>query len=182
MAVYVDMDGVLANFNKATCRLFGLTYPTRSRLWHTWLQDESGVSLERWFSTMAADPGVWDRIEPFPWTPKLVQCLDIYAPDWKILSATTQDPRCWSAKAAWVIKQLFPVASLHRLILVGGRKYELAQRGDVLVDDHSENVEQWRVRGGEAFKWTEWTDDMPEEADRQIEELRQFLISRKGLR
>lgn len=181
MAVYVDMDGVLANFNKATCKLFGLTYPTRSRLHHTWVRDESGVSLDRWFDSMAADPDVWDRIEPFPWTPKLVQCLDIHAPEWKILSAATQDPRCWSSKAAWVTKRLFPVANLHRFILVGGRKYELAQRGDVLIDDYDENVEQWRLRGGEAFKWIEWTDDMTEEADRQIEELRRFLISRKGL-
>lgn len=178
MSVYVDLDGVLANFNKAACQTFGLTYPTRSRMWHTWLQDQSGVNLEQWYATMAADPQVWDRIEAFPWTPKLVQCLDVHAPEWKILSATTHDPICWSSKVKWVLERLFPVTSIHRLILVGGRKYELARPGDLLIDDWTENIEQWRARGGSAFKWTEWTDDSPEPVE-QLEELREFLISKK---
>ena len=80
------------------------------------------------------------------------------------------------------MERLFPVTSLNRLILVGGRKFELAQSGDVLIDDWMENIDEWRARGGAAFKWTEWTEDMPEAAKSQIEDLRVFLNSRKGLR
>lgn len=179
--VYVDMDGVLANFNKAGCKTFGLEYPKQSRLWHTWLQDQSGVSLHGWFETMAADPTIWDRIEPFPWTPQLVQCLDIHAPGWKILSSATHDPKCWSAKADWVINRLFPITSLHRLVLVGGRKFELANRGDVLIDDWQENIDHWMQRGGVAFKWEEFTEDMEDHAAAQIDRLREFLTFRNRL-
>lgn len=178
---YVDMDGVLANFNKAGCKIFGVEYPKRSHLWHTWLQDQSGVSLSGWFEIMEANPEIWDRIEPFPWTPQLVQCLDIHAPGWKILSVATRDPRCWSAKARWVLERLFPITNIHRLMLVGGRKYEVANRGDILIDDWDENVTMWAERGGVPFKWTEFTEDMTDHAELQIEKLRDFLRARNRL-
>lgn len=181
MIVYVDMDGVLANFNKAGCQTFGVEYPKRSRLWHTWLRDQSGISQSEWFEIMANDPKIWDRIEPFPWTSTLVQCLDVHAPGWKILSSATHDPACWSSKARWVMQRLFPITSLHRLVLVGGRKFELASRGDVLIDDWQENIESWKAAGGVAFKWDEFTEDMEETANQQIDSLREFLASTNRL-
>lgn len=179
MRVFVDMDGVLANFNKAGAATFGIPYPKKSRLRHTWLQDESGVSLSRWFEIMENDPLIWERIETFPWTPALVQCLDIHAPGWKILSSATYDPPCWSGKAKWVQKRLFPIAHMHRLVLVGGRKFDLASPGDVLVDDWDENINQWQLAGGSAFKWDEFTEDMEEHALDQIERLRDFLSKKR---
>lgn len=178
----MDMDGVLANFNKAGAVTFGLEYPKRSRLWHTWLQDQSGVSLDDWFGVMEADPTIWDRIEPFPWTPHLVQMLDVCTPGWKILSSATHDPNCWSSKARWVMRQLFPITSLHRLILVGGRKFELATRGDVLIDDCQENLQGWEANGGVCFRWVEFTDDMEDQAAAQINALRKFLEGKNRLR
>lgn len=154
----------------------------RSRLGHTWLYDQAGLTLEPWFERLLNDPSIWDRIEAYPWTPALVQCLDVHAPGWKILSVGIHDPYCWSSKVTWVMKRLFPVTDLHRLVLVGGRKYDLAQRGDVLIDDSEDNLSAWQKAGGDVFSWVEFTDDWSEEAAQQIERLRLFLQTRNALR
>lgn len=176
--IYVDMDGVLANFNKAGCATFGIEYPKNTRLWHTWLYEQAGLSLQAWFDRVLSDPDIWDRIEPYPWTADLVQCLDAASPGWKILSVGFRDPKCWASKVQWVTDRLFPVTDLHRLILVGGNKFELAREGDLLIDDSLDNLNKWKLAGGQIFKWVEYTEDCPDKAAAQIEVLREFLLSR----
>ena len=173
--VFVDLDGVLANFNKACCQTFGLDYPKETILWHTWPHDVSGKDLDTWFNVLTDDPDLWTRIEPFPWTPAIVQVLDLHTPGWKILTTATQDPACWGGKAAWVTQRLFMRDSLHRLVIVGGHKWELMSPGSVLVDNDLRNVTEWQKQGGHAFLWKEFTEDMVQAAMNQIEQLRLFL-------
>jgi len=165
--VFVDLDGVLGNLSKAMCQSFGLEYPKATSLVYDWVLVASQLGVEGFFRVLESDPGVWDRVEPFPWTAKLIQCLDLHAPDWKILSEAIIDPACWHGKSRWV-KKFLSKPHLHRLVLTGSKKYELTRPGDLLIDDHITNVEEWTRRGGHAFRWVEYTEDMVGAAEDQI--------------
>lgn len=172
--VFVDLDGVLGNLNKSMCQSFGIVYPKATTLSYDWVLTASQVGLDEFFRVLESNPEIWDRVEPFPWTPKLVQCLDLHAPNWKILSEAIIDPACWHGKVKWV-RNFLSQSHVHRLALTGFKKYELACPGDILIDDRELNVEEWVRRGGHAFRWMDYTEDLVDSAEGQIISLSAFL-------
>jgi 5'(3')-deoxyribonucleotidase len=172
--VYVDSDGVLANFNKAFAPAFGLTYPSRTVLHHEWLMNTAGVSVSEFFRIVETHSYLWENAEPYPWTSEMVQVLDLAVPDWMILTSATHDPDCWSGKVKW-FKRYLTDSLIDRVVMIGGRKHRIASKGDLLIDDHYENIEAWRAAGGVAIHWIDYTDDLEELARKQIEQLTQVL-------
>ena len=172
--VFIDSDGVLANFNKAFASAFGLTYPSRTVLHHEWLMNTAGVSIPEFFEITKAHSYLWEKAEPYPWTGRLVQELDLAVPEWMILTSATHDPACWSGKVKW-FEHYLTDSSLSKVVMVSGQKARLASKGDLLVDDHYVNVEAWRAAGGVAIHWTDYTEDMTVMANQQIDRLVEVL-------
>ncbi len=178
--VYVDADGVLINFNKAFAPAFNLEYPRKTVLFHSWLMDTASVSVPDFFRIGEAHSYLWEKAEPYPWTARLVQVLDLAVPEWMILTSATHDPESWSGKVK-CYKKHFTDSIVDKLIVIGGNKARVASKGDILVDDHYTNVEAWRAAGGVAFHWIDYTEDLTEMAADQITQLSSFLDEHLGV-
>ncbi len=171
MRVFVDMDGVLVNLNKAAASTFGLKYPSNSVLGHDWLLANSKTSVPEFLDRLEANPHLWEQAEPYPWTSKIVQMLDLKTPQWMILTSATHAPACWSGKVKWIRRYLTDDA-VFRVIMVGGQdKARLASRGDLLIDDKFENVKHWNAAGGVGFHWIDYSEDLLELVENQLGKL-----------
>jgi hypothetical protein len=174
------MDGVLVNFNKAFAPAFGLDYPSLGVMDHSWLLSNSNVTLPHFFDLLACNSHLWESAEPYPWTAKLIQLLDLKVPDWMILTAATHDPDCWSGKAKWITRY-FTESVLKRTVIVGGNiKARLASRGDILIDDRFENVESWIAAGGVGVQWVDYGEDLKVLAETQISNLGHLIDQHLG--
>lgn len=174
------MDGVLVNFNKAFAPAFGVGYPSQQVMGHSWLLESADVTLPHFFRVLEDNSHLWESAEPYPWTSKLIQMLDLKVPDWMIMTTATHDPGCWAGKVRW-IKRYLTTSALERTVIVGGViKARLASRGDVLVDDRIENVESWNAAGGVGFRWIEYGEGLTQLAETQINNLGFLLDQHLG--
>ncbi len=175
MRLFVDLDGVMANFHRGACPLFQVPYPRQSVLHFEWLFNQTGTTVEDFLGRIDATPGFWEKLEPFPWLPELIQILDTACPNWQILTFATQDPVSWQGKAAWV-KRVLGADSIRRLVMIHGDKERLASPDALLVDDHRRWCQNWKASGGlDAFHWIEYTEDHQEMWSLQLARLRDFL-------
>ena len=180
MRVFVDMDGVLANLNKAIAPAFGLEYPREGIVGYSWLMDKANVSAPQFFNIMESNSGLWETAPPFPWTSKLIQILDLKFPDWMILTSATHDAACWHGKVEWVRRYLTETG-VKKLVMIGGNKERIASRGDLLIDDWFVNVTAWREQGGIAYHWLDYSEGMLDPGYKQLEDLSQFLDEHLGV-
>jgi hypothetical protein len=174
------MDGVLVNFNKAFAPAFGLDYPSQGVMDHSWLFRIRTSLFPNSSTCWRVIRICGNSAEPYPWTSKLIQLLDLKVPDWMILTAATHDPGCWAGKAKW-IKRYFTTSVLERTVVVGGNiKARLASRGDILIDDRFENVESWIAAGGVGVQWVDYGEDLKVLAETQISNLGHLIDQHLG--
>jgi hypothetical protein len=175
--LFVDMDGVLANFNKGIAGIFGVPYPQRSCLGWEWIgtqlpQLKTGMLF---YDTIHQHDRLYAELEPYPWHSRLVTLLDLRFPAWEVLTNGVYSPHCWSGKVEWMTRY-FGRSGLHRLTMTMGHKSREARPGAVLIDDRRSTCEEWTRRGGLAFHWRDYTPDAEDLAEAQIQELDQFLL------
>lgn len=171
--LYLDMDGVLANFHKAICQATNVPYPSQTLLGFDWYIRTYGGTVSSFCLLMEQCPDIWRDAELYPWVPEMIEFINQYAPNWNILTTAQPAPVSWSGKAEWVAKH-FTKKSLSRLIIVAGRKERLARPGAILVDDHKINCDAWERSGGTAFQWLEYSDDHIE-IPNQLQKLKDFI-------
>lgn len=182
MTVFVAMDSVLVNLNKALARLLAIEYPHNATLYPGWAFDQSGVNGKASYRLLNLESArLWSEAEEFPWTGALIGALDVHAPGWKIITQAISNPACWQGKALWVNRR-HPILKLNQLVVTGGPPYETVSRGEVLVAAHRELTDAWRQRGGLAFDWLEYAEGSHHLAALQIEKLIEFLINLENKR
>lgn len=181
MRVFVDLDGVLVNFNKTFAPAYGLIYPDNQILGKRWIFNNSEMSLRQWLEVMRLNTHRYENAEPVKYLADLISILDDVAPGWSILSEVLNFPDCWSGKIHWVQKYLGR-DMVQRTILTGcsaseyGTKAVLCASGDVLIDDCQITIDKWRLKQGVGFFWTEYTNVFESKAvHNQLHTLREFL-------
>ena len=94
---FVDLDGVLANFNLKAAEIFGLPYPTRSVTDWGWL-GEQRPDLKRsgFYEEMDRHPTFYQELPLYPWHSRLVTLLDLHTPGWTILTGCIKSPHAWA--------------------------------------------------------------------------------------
>ena len=149
---FLDMDGVLSDFQSHICEMFGHRWEDISERWppgtyHT--HDVLGVSEEEmWSRTLGVD--YWESM------PKTDECdlvLTLAATVFgqenvAILTSPSRDPLCAAGKILWFHKHH---PEWTRSLMIGSRKHLIANPNCVLIDDWDVNVQTWRTRGGMAI-------------------------------
>ena len=160
--IYVDMDGVLADFKKRFVERFKeepeVDYPSKSK--------EKSAYKGR-FATMV-DEEHFATLDPMPDLDEGLQFLDIlafkrYDFTIKILSSTARielKQTISSQKEQW----LKDYDIKYPAIFVPGKilKQTYARPDRLLIDDTISNIDQWRAKGGKAILHTSWRQTIEE--------------------
>lgn len=170
--IHLDSDGVIADWTKSVCKITGAVHP-HGKLRPYQLDDQlTRDQIEAAHYPMA----FWINLELYPWSKKLVNLIDNICPDWRILTKGAASPFSYSGKALWVEKH-FPQHQ-NRLVVCRGSKAFSCRPGDILIDDHPKNIEEWNNAGGKGFHWPELSSVVdPHIVAQQFDDLEHFLVA-----
>ena len=151
--VYVDMDGVLTDFERRFEQFAGVT------------PDEFMAQKKIEFGQEKADEQFWDLIDKqigvrfwagMPWMPQgedLYKYIKKYKPT--ILTSPSRDESSRIGKGVWVKRNMPNVPVKFGYKAEGKAKY--AGPNKILIDDREDNIAAWKAAGGIGilFKSTE---------------------------
>lgn len=122
--IYVDMDGVLANF------------------------DSQPNALNRFIT----ERKFFQFLKPLPFVKKLNRMLQENNENIYILSSSPNDDADYD-KYLWLKRHVPNIRQSHIIFVrSGAEKAKYAKFGDILIDDYSTNLIQWEEKGGTGIK------------------------------
>ena len=147
---FLDMDGVLDDFNAGVHKLHGRSnlYDNPKFLKLLDIEVVWVIKQEEFWAPIQSTPGFWYSL---PKTPEADQIVDLVVRNFGVenvcvlSSPAIGDPNCIPEKRAWINKY-YPQFS--KQMLFGGCKQFLAGPGRVLVDDRDKNIEEFAAAGG----------------------------------
>ena len=109
--IYLDLDGVCANFVQASINAcgFGGTVSHDDIVTWDYYKDNFGISANQFWSDIdARGEAFWAGLNPYPWFNQLVDaCIDAVGSENLFICTTpSQSPFSFSGKASW-IDQMF---------------------------------------------------------------------------
>lgn len=156
MKVFIDMDGVLCDYNTAIHELFGVSnvYDNPENLGTfslaSILEKQCGISKAQFYKSRG--PEFYARLR---WTkegPEILRLLEAKfgKKNCRILSAPGFNPCDYSGKAEWVINNMPDYMYQKRFILNSDKSVE-AGEGRLLIDDKDSNISGFCVAGGKGI-------------------------------
>ena len=146
--IFVDIDGVLADFVTAAFSVHGKIYDPEAYPRKEWsISKVLGVSdREFWRRIDFAGESFWENLDLFPHGIEMLGMLSKYD---EICFATSpsSSPASYSGKRRWLQKMGFDLIPA----MFGSKKHLMAGPGRILIDDSPHNCEQWQKHGGTAI-------------------------------
>ena len=148
--VFVDLDGVLADFWSAAVRVHdrdpeSISSEDRAE-WNMAKYLTGGDDVAFWEKIDNDGFAFWAGLDPYPWAVDLWRSISGRWPRATILTNTPFDPEASAGKHAWIARHLTT-----RRFLIGAVKDVCAGPRHVLVDDSPANLEKFRGAGGLAL-------------------------------
>ena len=157
--IFLDVDGVLANWNKGAHQVHGLPYddgPDGYQAWPykrgpegwDWNKDPKvNLSIAEIFAPMGFD--FWDQLEWLHGGRELVSyLLTEHGDKLYLLTAPAQTPGAVDGRLSWISRE---IPELRKRTIICGCKEACAYPGALLIDDCSKNVESFVKAGGHAL-------------------------------
>jgi len=158
--LFVDVDGIVADFVEASFRMFGLNNPYTP---YDKIRDEQmSWELLDYFPKMISQKLFWDLCGYKFWStlPKhdeadsIMQIAGSYFRDnMCFMTAPCPTHGCVDGKKDWCNKHYPHLPLFISLRTQDGPvpKFFCAGDGNILIDDNTKNCQRWRDAGGEAF-------------------------------
>jgi hypothetical protein len=131
--IYLDCDGVLADFDRGAKAILGMAPDQFSRRF----------GLKKFWSRLAAAPDFFDRLEPLPDARALYEAVKHREP--VILTGLPRGVWAEPQKRRWAERH-FPGVEV--ITTSAALKREHCHPGDALVDDNSRYADLWEGAGG----------------------------------
>lgn len=159
--LYLDVDGVLADFLGGCERLFKRRVPrTEKSNWHFY-RDWGLTDTSFWNRIHKAGQKFWENLEVLESGRILVKTLErVYRRHFDIVLATAVAPfpEALAGRMAWLRKH-FPQYAGRTIFIASELKHRLAAPGRVLIDDNEDTCRQWELLGGKAIVWPAITNN-----------------------
>lgn len=145
--IYLDMDGVLADFFSEYAKLAGVTQGT--------YRDIPPAKVDPTLDKMVGTD-FFSRLPVFPSVPQLMKLVLSYVDTYSICSSPLRGDHKNSEKHKrdWIVKHLNPQP---KDIIITGRKHKWATQPDgtpnILIDDRGKNISDWIAAGGYGIKY-----------------------------
>lgn len=136
MKIFVDMDGVLADFVK------GVEGPK-------FLNGPLDPNIYDFRKKELSDKGLFLELPVLPGTPALIKYIKDTGLYWEILTATgdVNRQRVAADKNFWIGKHIDP-GVLVTCTIKGKHKAAYAREDHILIDDRADNINAWIQAGG----------------------------------
>lgn len=153
--IFIDMDGVLADFVTGVQGPKYLNGPLTDNLY-----DDNKIAL--------SNKGLFRDLPPMQDMPDLMNYINNLGVYWEILTCTGKLNRQKVAKdkTAWIREHVDPNTVI-TCTFTGKQKAAYAEPGFVLIDDRKKNIDAWVAAGGIGILYTTAADCI-----KQIEDLR----------
>lgn len=181
MRIFLDMDGVIADFQKAALELFDCVHLMTESTPGVEIDAQMGFTRkEFWHQIYERRPDFWHHIEPYPWAKSLYDELRKIAPV-TILSKPDLNPASLDGKLNWLQRNL-GVSPFEDYIFTR-HKHIISRPGFLLIDDTTETIDLWRKGGGHAVTFPQpWNTPIkivydPQKAVDVVEATRQLLTA-----
>lgn len=144
-AIFLDLDGVMADFHRPVVELFGEDPDALDEA--AWAEvGEWGLSIDKgdfWGRIQAEGAEWWSTLPKLPWADRLAAACRAACP--QVIVLTTPGPFAESAagKYQWIQDELDGMRSL-----IGSPKDVCSAPGHVLIDDRAGYRERWEAAGG----------------------------------
>lgn len=157
MVIFLDMDGVLADFDRGACRVHGVLWDSllahrqpghwnlRPPLSKALGQKTVMSSNQFWAPIHAERDTFWSSLPATDWMAELVNRVQSFRLEWYILTAPSLCATSYYGKALWV-KRWF--GSEFEGMIPTPHKQLLAKPDTVLIDDRESNVQRFCDAGG----------------------------------
>ena len=138
--IYLDMDGVVADFDEYAARTLGIP-------------PSQGIYPNEVWYKLATNSRLYRDLVKTPYADKLVfQCSVIAKQQGYKLKFLTAVPKGNDVPWAFYDKVIWAQKYFPGIPVMFGPfskdKYIHCQPGDILIDDRTSNIEEWRVAGG----------------------------------
>lgn len=158
MKTYLDMDGVLADFDRA---MLERNVKNRHDFIHKpkseWSQEERDLDIA--VSRIMTESGFWSSIPPMRNAHDLVKILDeLYQEVWILTARPNIEGTEWVAdvKCKWIHDQFDGLFDEQFICCLRSEKKQYATENghpNLLVDDMLNNCKEWQKAGGVAVHW-----------------------------
>ena len=166
--IYVDMDGVLADFFGPVAQHHGVTNWRQARK----QRRQAGSKIDK----IAKKPGYFLHLKPMPHAGHLIKGVLKMVGRYSILSSPllSEVEQSSSEKTEWLSKHL--KSNPPRSIIFDHEKFKYARQADgtpnILIDDYETNIHLWEANGGIGILYRD------EECDRVLKQLQHALEGR----
>tara|TARA_R110001592_G_scaffold49630_1_gene154574 strand:- start:734 stop:1267 length:534 start_codon:yes stop_codon:yes gene_type:complete len=172
--IYLDLDGVCADFTKDVSKIFNLkdtpvNLPEKGAPW-----TYEGKNRDR-LDTVMESYDFWTNLDAYSWSRSLVELCQRYG-DTRFLSKARPNSGCMGGKIDWILKY-FPEMQ-YKTILTTQDKWVCSSSNSILIDDDLRHKEEWIKSGGHYYHWQELKgcEDGDAIAKKRIIQLEKFLI------
>lgn len=167
--VFLDMDGVLANFIKGACEVHGQSYGRTLAAYYRrlevtgrpmWAIEEAwGMpDLDPW-PAIRERPRFWAELEPYPWLEELLSLVRLLSDRVTVLTSPIACPHCYGGKFEWHARYIGDRAGFIPYSL----KHEFAAKDCLLIDDSDDNLDKFRDAGGCVLRFPQpWNSGAPD--------------------
>ena len=145
--LYLDMDGVVADFDEYASRILGPMPP------------HQGIYPEEQWQQIASNPRLYRELKKTNYADILVELAThlCKAKEWELMFLTAV-PKANDLKWAFYDKMIWAQLLFPGIPVMFGPyskdKWRHCHSGDILIDDRVSNIEEWRSAGGIAIHHT----------------------------
>ena len=157
--IYLDMDGVLADFHGSALAAHGVKETHRDQ-WpipgqdlqdRLGFHDHSSTSNEQFWNPILAVKNFWFEVELFHWTKQLIAMCDSYVSGPHGVVICSSPASSWTGedkrqKLLWLTKH-----GIHREVKFESKKAGLSKPGTLLIDDWEKQVYPFEEGEGNAI-------------------------------
>jgi hypothetical protein len=148
MKLYVDMDGVLVDFEGGVRKHFGNSEKCSDFI--------KNMGSGEFWKRVSSIENFWEDLEPIGDVENIWKSLNNRFQHISILSSPSySDPNCIPGKNRWIDKHI----GQQGLRLFDNEKHKYACPKSILIDDSQKNISKWEESGGIGILFTGKFDD-----------------------
>lgn len=172
--IFIDMDGVLADFISAAFRAHGQEFDAATYPRCEWeITRVLGTSDSDFWAVIDALPDFWRNLPSYPWFRDLLDEAEETGCEVRILTTPSRHGHSYRGKREWLDDHGIGIPAI---LFGNSRDKALLARSDrLLIDDSGKNVDMFRKAGGQAILFPQVWNENYDLADDPMATVRQHF-------